>query len=436
MELRKTAMCFIVAISSAALLSGCGGKKEEISDLQEIKVNVNLVQNPSFEEWDGFMPVGWELRVFSGSGKNVNMFGKNSEYHVSGGHSYYLRGLDYTDKWMVLSQTHPVRPGHEVVFSGYVQTDHIQKHKGQDDDANLFLIFYDKDGKRINDRYYADKWTNRRVGTSKWALDEAKADVPDKAVAMEIGLINRMTGFAYFDDINLMIIKKLEWKEKETKFITFRWQPERPFPPEEMKREAKIIEDIAAEAGVRKIEGRIYHRLYPSEQMFSEVTGRNRYRPFTRWGDKEFHTMDTYEDHEMIHLILYDLGSPPFGLAKGLVFYFRAKINGWDLHNAAKQDLVRTELPPLYKTIDQKDFVNAGIAISVPGWGSFVKYLIDKHGMKKLLELYESTNEIKQLEPFSVRFKAVYGVEFQKMDQDWRWFLLRYECDPAADTIF
>lgn len=436
MELRRATKGFIAAMFVAAVLPGCGGKNDESATLPEIQLNVNLVTNPSFEEWDGFMPVGWQMRVFSGEGKTMNMYGKNAEHSFSGEHSYFLRGLSYTDKWMVLSQTHPVRPGYEVHFSGHIKTDNIQRGKGQDDNANLFLIFRDKDGRRVNDRYYADAWTNRRLGTGNWAFDEEKADVPDGAVSMEIGLINRMTGYAYFDDISLVIRQKLEWQEKETKFITFRWQPQRPFPGEDMDREVRLVEAVAGEVGIRKTEKRIYYRLYPDEQTFFDVTGRKRYQPFTRWADRELHSLATYEDHEMIHLILYDLGTPPFGLAKGLVFYFRAKYNGWDLHNAAKQDLFRKDIPALFRTINQRDFADSKVSVTVPAWGSFVTWLIDRHGMDKLLELYRTTNEITEAGPFSARFKSVYGVDFQKMDQDWRWFLLRYECDAAADTIF
>ena len=93
MELRKTAEGFIAAILAAALLPGCGGKKEESAGLPEIRLNINLVTNPSFEEFDGFLPVGWQMRVFSGEGKNMNMYGKSAEHSFSGEHSYFLRGL-------------------------------------------------------------------------------------------------------------------------------------------------------------------------------------------------------------------------------------------------------------------------------------------------------------------------------------------------------
>lgn len=437
MKIMKKTILYIAAVVLAfTLFPGCGGSGDKSEDLPEIRVGVNLVENPSFEEWDGFRPVGWDIRVFEGEGNQVNMYGKTSKFHMGGEYSYYLRGLFNTDKWMVVCQRHPVRPGYEVLFSGFLKTEGIKRSRGQEDNSNLYIIFYDKNGERVNDRYYADAWTQHRLGTSKWSSNRNKMEVPENARSVEIGLINQMTGYVYFDDIELKILPVLKWEEKKTKFITFQWQPERPFPEEDIKRETEMIEEIAREVGLKKIEKRIYHRLYPSEETFMEVTGYRRYKQIARWDEMEIHTTSSFEDHDMIHAILFDLGYPPFGLSKGLVFYFRAKFNGWDLHNAAKQDLARRQLPALYKTIPQDDFKKSVVSVTVPGWGSFVTFLIDRYGMDKLIELYRETNAIDEFEPFNVRFKDIYKEDFIKMDQEWRWFLLRYECDAAADTIF
>lgn len=416
------------------VLTGCGGEKDA-ENLPEIKTGVNIVVNPSFEEWDGFMPTGWKLRQFAGEGENINMFGKNSEHHVNGKYSYFLRGLFNTDKWMVLSQKHPVRPGYDVIFSAEIKTLNIKKSRGQEDNTNIFLTFYDEEGKRVNDRYYADAWTKRRIGTSKWTRNRFKKSVPDKARSMEIGLLNQMTGYAYFDDITLVILEQLKWETRKTKFITFKWDQEKVFPKEDMDKLTKLIESIARDMGIKKIEDRISYLFYPSEEKILKVTGMKKYRQVTNWKKKELHTLESNENHDLVHLILYDLGAPPVGLAKGVVFYFREEYNGWDLHNAAKQDLVAKRLPALYKTIPYKVFKNSAVSVTVPSWGSFVKYMIEKYGIKKMVRLYRAVDEINDFEPFNVHFKDIYGEEFPKIDQEWRLFLLRYECDAAADTL-
>lgn len=427
---------FGVVAAMIVVVSGCGGGKVAEEDLPEIKIGVNLITNPSFEEWDGFMPVGWDIRTFAGEGKIVNMYGRNRDWHMTGSNSYYLRGLFNTERWMVLSQTHPVRPGYEVYFSGMVKTEGIEKSKGQEDNASLFLIFYDAKGERVNDRYFADSWTVRRLGTSPWAFNEKKIEVPDDARTMEVGLINQMTGRVFFDDIEVKFLEKLKWEEKKTKFVTYQWDLERPIPSDDMDRMIDLVKMVTKEARIKEMEERIYFRMYPSEQKFKDVTGRNRYRQFGDWGKKTIHTTSSYDDYEMIHMILYEMGTPPMGVAKGLVFYFRSKFNGWDIHNAAKQDLMAKRLPGLYRFVAWKHYSDSDLSITVPGWSSFVTWLIDRYGMDKVLELYISTDEIDEIGPFEVRFKDIFGDDFKKLDQEWRWFLLRYECDAAADTIF
>ncbi|MCK4537844.1 MAG: hypothetical protein KAV42_03495 [Candidatus Krumholzibacteria bacterium] len=426
----------VILTAMLAVVSGCGGEKVAEEDLPEIEIGVNLITNPSFEEWNGFMPVGWDVRLFAGEGKNINMYGRNRDWFITGENSYFLRGLFNTEKWMVLSQRHPVRPGYEVYFSGMIKTAGIEKSKGQEDNAGLFIIFYNAEGERVNDRYYADSWTSRRVGTGPWSKNENKIEVPDGARTMEVGLINQMTGYIYFDDIEVRFLEKLKWEEKKTKFVTYQWDLERPIPADDLQREIDLVKMVVEEARIKDIEGRIYYRMYPSEQKFMDVTGRKRYRKYTSWTKKTLHTTDSFEDHEMIHLVLYDLGVPPMGVAKGLVFYFRSKFNGWDIHNAAKQDLAAKRLPGLYRTVSKESFDDSNLQVTVPGWASFVTWLIDRYGMNKVLDLYTSTNEIDEIGPFEVRFKDVFGDDFKKLDQEWRWFLLRYECDAAADTIF
>ncbi|HSG26955.1 MAG TPA: hypothetical protein VLA34_00645 [Candidatus Krumholzibacterium sp.] len=438
----RTRSISILLVMGLLALAGCGGDGgggggEVAGDLPEIQEDVNLVVNGSFEEWDGFMPVGWNMRHWSGEGQNSNYYGKNSEWHIDGEYSYFLRSLFNTDKWMVPYQTFPVRPGYELHFQGQVKTDGLTRSKGQDDNACIYVIFYDADGERVSTRYWADSWTARRVGTSPWALNKMKLDVPRDARSVELGLMNQMTGYIYFDQVECRLVKKLHWEERQTKFVTFYWQPERPFPDGAIEREVQLVEDIAKEAGIRKIEGdRISYYLYPSEEFYLKTTGRKMYKQFARWPLKELHTLNELEDHDMIHMILYDLGTPPMGIAKGLVFYFRAKFNGWDLHAAAKQDLMATRLPALYKTISKRQFGETNVSVVIPGWGSFTTWLIDRYGIKKVLDLYTETDKMDEFGPVNVHFKDIFGEDMIEMDKKWRWWLLRYEVEAEADTIF
>ena len=251
----------------------------------------------------------------------------------------------------------------------------------------------------------------------------------------EIGLINQMTGTIYFDEVSLVIKEKIEWRSKDAKFITYNWFEERPFPPEDMKRESELIEGIAKDLGIKKIEGRINYYLYPDEETFMKILDRPKYRTAARWDRKELHDVKSFNDHEIIHLILYDLGFPPIGVSKGFVFYYRAKYNGWDMHVRSKRFLLAQQIPALYKTINPDKWRLADASVVVPAWASFVEYLIDKYGLDKFKELYSVTSGMTEEGPFSTRFKDVYGIEFQDADRAWRLYIMRYQGDESADTL-
>lgn len=426
-----------VALAAALLMTGCGGgeKKQELpEDLPEIETEVNLVVNPGLEEWNGYKPAGWTIRVFSGEGNKLSLYGSSEKSHA-GESSFYLRGLFDTRKWMVATQRFPVRPRHEIIFSAAMMTEDIKHNKGQEDNAGVYLRFFDKNGARLSDRYFADAWTRKRLGTTGWSVSEEKAEVPDGAYTVEIGLINQMTGNIYFDEVSLVIKERIDWVSKEAKFITYNWFEGHPFPPEDMKRESELIEGIAKDADIKEIEGRINYYLYPDEETFKKILKRPKYRTAARWDRKELHDIKSFNDHEIIHLILYDLGFPPIGVSKGFVFYYRAKYNNWDLHVRSKRFLLARQIPALYKTILPDKWRQVDHAVVVPAWGSFVEYLIDKYGLDKFKELYSVTSGMNDPGPFSSRFRDVYGVDFQDADRAWRLYIMRYEGSAMADTL-
>lgn len=432
MSLRKPlfSTALITAFLTASLiLAGCSKEEKEkrvTEELPKLPTNVNLVVNPSFEKWKGGIPEGWELKHFEGTGKTMQFFGKSTKEKHSGEASFYMRGLFNTNKWMVLVQRHEVAPGYKVRFSAYIKTVNIKKNKGQKDRANVFVRFYDENGKRIEDRYYADAYTHRRLGTTRWAKSRKVATVPKRARYAEIGLICQMTGWIYFDDVEMVLEAPIPWIERQTKHINFYYLDENPMSDEEIKKECDYVENVLKTIKYKPKE-KVSYYFYPSEEKFKEITGLKKVHERARWKSRELHTPKPFDDHEIIHLLLYDLGFPPFGLAEGIVFYFKGDWEGRDIHMVAKDYLFQRKIPALYKTIDLDRFRSVGTSITVPAWSSFCKYLIDHYGMKKFMQLYRETNEVTEAGPFNAHFKSIYGKNFDVVDRAWRLYVLRYK---------
>ncbi len=429
---RSAPLCFIL-IAALAAWFGCGGREEE-GDIPDVPIGVNLIENPSFEKWEGSVPVGWELKEFAGEGQIPNMFGKSTSKMKSGKFSYYLRGLFNADKWMVLKQRIPVRPGCDLVFSAEIKCENIKRNRGQEDNANIYVRFLDAAGERVKSRYYADAYTQRRLGTGNWRRDIEKVEVPKKARFAEIGLVNQMTGYLYFDDVEAMLVESIKWERVETEYVTFYHLQDHPLPEGAVSDEARFIDFLVEETGIR-LEQKIGYYYYPSEERFMQIQGTKAYKQLPIWKKKELHTIAPVEQHAMIHMMLVHLGYPPIGLAKGFVFALRGKYTGWNPHLLAKMFLLKKMIPALFRIVEEKPMKESVWAITIPAWASFCTYLIDQYGMETFLRFYRECDGVKEAGVFNDLLTNYFEKEFKIHDRNWRLYILRLETEVPVDSL-
>ena len=419
-------------IAAAALLTvvsaaGCGTReKKEV--LPSIPVGVNLLKNPSFEEWDASVPAGWEMQYFDGIGKQMNYYGKSVADKYSGNFAFYLRGTFNVDRWMVLVQRQRVNPGYRLWFAAQMKGRDLKKNRGQVERANIYVRFYDKDGKRVEDRYYADGYTPYLLGTTDWRRIGRRIDIPKNALYAELGLICQLTGWIYFDDAELVLEEPVPWKKVETKYVDFYYLEGSPFPSGAIDKETAFVEGAVKKLHL-KLDEKISYYYYPTEKKLQEMFGVTKGHELMLYKKSEYHTSNPHSDHEMVHMLLGHLGIPPFGLAEGAVFYVLGSWqDGRDLHMMAKDLVANKQLPALYKILSRELMDQTGFSITVPGWASFTMYLIDHGGIDRFMQLYKATDGPMEAQAaFNDEFKKVYGKDFETMDRDWRLWVLRYQ---------
>ncbi|HVO77101.1 MAG TPA: hypothetical protein VMT60_03865, partial [Candidatus Bathyarchaeia archaeon] len=396
--------------------------------LPPVPLGVNLLKNPSFEEWDGATPVGWTLQYFEGSGNQMNDYGKSSDEKSSGNFAFYLKGSFNVDRWMVLAQRQRVNPGCRLWFAAQMKGKNLQKSRGQTERANVYLRFYDADGKRIEDRYYAESYTPYLLGTTQWRKAGRNVDVPKNAVYAEFGLICELTGWIYFDDAELVLSEPPPWREIKGKYVNYYYLEGNPLPPGAVDKENEFVEGCVKKLHI-KVEHEISYYYYPSEKKLQEMFGVTKGHELMIYTKGEYHTSRPYSDHEMVHMLLAPYGMPPFGLAEGSVFYVLGSWqDGRDLHMMAKELLINKQIPPLYKILSRDEMDRLGFSITVPAWASFSMWLIDRGGVDKFVDLYKATaGPIEAPGVFSDDFKKIYGKELDVMDRDWRLWVLRYQ---------
>jgi hypothetical protein len=422
--------CATMAAVLALVLAGGGCGKKEKGTVEEklpsLPLHENLIKNPSFEEWEGTSPLGWRFQQFEGVGRRPNLFGSSSDEKVTGNASFYLRGMWDVNQWQVLVQRFPIIPGYRLSFSAAMKSKDLKTSKGQKPRANMYVRFYDKDGKRVNERYYADSDTPYLLGTREWRQYGKTTDIPKEARTAEIGLINQMTGWLYFDDVEAMLEKPIPWKEVQKEHVDFYYLKEYPYPAGAIDKQETFVDDCIKKFHI-KLQGKISYYYYGTEENVRTLLGTRRGHGRAVWKLKELHTAKSFDDHEIIHMVLADYGNPPFGLAEGLVFYILGSWEGKDLNMIAKELLLQQQLPALHGLLKLQDMNERGLSNVVPGWASFTIWLINRNGIDKFMKLYADTGGVDEIAPFNERFREIYGKDFDVVDRDWRLWVLRYQ---------
>jgi hypothetical protein len=418
----------------AVALVSCGGDESDIA-LPDIPMDSNLVVNPSFEEWENRIPVGWEMKVFEGwGGEKPNRIEKSTKERSSGKASVFIRGVFNNDKWYVLTQRHPVVHGYRVEFSADIMSQNIKQNQDQPKRANIYIRFLDENGERLSDRYYADAYTRHRKGTTIWRRSKERADVPKNAKYVEIGLINQMTGYLYFDDVELKLTRTTKWKKKKSKYVHYNYIKGFPPPEGSIEKQAKLMEDYAKKLDL-DVEEPFNYFYYPTEDKFKKITGLHRYRQRALWKKREIHTIAPTEDLESTHMLLVDYGRPPLAMTTGIVYTLLGSMNGKDIHGTAKGFLMQQRIPALFRTIPDEEFKNYNTSITAPAWASFCSFMLDTYGAEMVMEFYRRTDQVTEINTFKVRFKEIFGTDFEIIDRKWRLYLLRLVTEGESDTI-
>ncbi len=433
MQIARSGFKFLV-ISALAVLLGCGENGSE--KVPQVEFGANLLKNPSFEEWTDSLPAGWQGRSVSDSNsekKRANIVQPSSKYKQDGEYSCYFLADDSTDRWVALTQIVPVVPDHDFVISSQVKSLGLRRNTSKGGYSNMYAIFINERGERVEgSEDFADLMTRPVAGNTDWHNQRRKMRVPANARHAEVGIISTMSGSIYFDDLNAYVKANPPWVKKETKYIDFYWLPGKALPDSSIEKELEMIESYAEIFGIDKIEKKIEYFYYNNEEDFKDVNLTESYFQGVNWEQREIHTMKKTEDLAVTHMLLYHLGFPPISLAKGAVFYLRASKYDWDPHMEVKKDLMEYKVPALQKTIGQKVFEKYNPSIIVPAWASFCTYLIEQYGVEEFLEFYEKNNGVQTSEEFISIFEEFYKEEFNKMDQKWRLFVMRYQPDSQG----
>jgi hypothetical protein len=181
----------------------------------------------------------------------------------------------------------------------------------------------------------------------------------------------------------------------------------------------------------RKLE---YYK-YRDRAHITRVTGRAT-NGFAEPGTPRFHSIWPIDNHEIVHaLVILEIGHPTALFNEGVavahqmlpaqgVFY--AQWNGVNVHIIAARERAAGHIPAVAAVLESPAFFARGEALMYPLAGSFVRWLIDTHGLATFRGVLESAAFGDPAFITATRFSRAYGFPIEQAWSQWQLFLASY----------
>lgn len=416
-----------------ALCCGPGFAQKPSPQLPDIPIEMlsiwkgSRLINGSFDEgiegWTlnmGAMQPGDEIKSYAELDDSVT-------HH--GSHSLRLSGDQNTTYWYaVVSDPIPIREAVRYRLRGWMKTDDVRQENDQYLNSNLYIQFFDEKGQIVKISNSRVRSTERMVGTQDWKLVDRNVRAPFGSVEARVGCVLTCSGTAWFDDLEFSEGRRIAWRKKETDRFEYFYR--RGTPPETaLSMNDAYATSIEALLGL-KHPAKIKYYIYENALHKLEITGA---LSETHHEGDIIHALSWDQKHDIVHVLMNQVGrSTPF-LEEGIVFYALSVILNKNIHKGILSMVLSDSTLPIQKLIIPKIFKKAPQGITEAHAGSFVSFLVDQYGIdtfKKLYPIQPTTNIQKELPK---RFLKLYGMNFDEVETAWKDYIKEMIKPPDQD---
>ena len=178
----------------------------------------------------------------------------------------------------------------------------------------------------------------------------------------------------------------------------------------------------------------ITYNKYLSRVHMGDVTGTYNANGYANAEGSAFeiHTLWATDNHEVVHLYSSAFGRTVALFSEGLAVAFQVnapagetvpKWSGTPVHTLARTFRAQGRLAPLLSIAATNSFRAIDPNLSYPEAGSFVRFLIDTHGLDAIKRLYAASQPSDSAERIAATFTSVYGVSLTDAERAW-WMML------------
>ena len=179
--------------------------------------------------------------------------------------------------------------------------------------------------------------------------------------------------------------------------------------------------------------GRYESFIYPSAEAKRRLTGAGNTDIAKPWSG-EIHiskqSLDASLKHELVHVAAAPFGVPVVraslstGLVEGLAMALDPEWGNRGIHEYASALRASGAAPDIRGLMSIWGFASHASSVSYVLAGSFCRYLIDRYGMRRFMQLYRSLD-----------FQTIYGRLLQQLVLEWQSFLDRIPPDDADQDV-
>jgi hypothetical protein len=176
----------------------------------------------------------------------------------------------------------------------------------------------------------------------------------------------------------------------------------------------------------------ITYNKYRDRAQMGAITGKGNTNGYAEPSLYTLHTIWPTDNHEVVHVYAGPWGFPVALFVEGLAVAFQTnppagdfvpKWSGTPIHVLAQRFRAQGQLIPIASIAETSAFRARDDNVTYPECGSFVRFLIDTHGIASMQQLYGSMSNDAPLAGVRAAFLNVYGVSLDEAETRWQRFL-------------
>jgi hypothetical protein len=177
---------------------------------------------------------------------------------------------------------------------------------------------------------------------------------------------------------------------------------------------------------------RITYNKYMNRSHMGDLTGSYSTNAYADPVTYTIHTIWPTDNHETVHLYASLFGSPVALFGEGIAVAhqtnpvqqdFVPKWNRVSVHRRALDFRRAGTLIPLARLLQTSEFRTFDPDVTYPESGSWVRYLIDVHGLDRMKQVFRSSTPTDSADAVRRIFQTTYGRQIESVETDWLSFI-------------